>query len=157
VYLPLEHEAGDAIQFDWGDMNAFIGETRIPVSVLCAVLPYSGTPCAFVYHDKTILSFLHGHIRVFEYYGGVSRRCVYDNLRTAVKYGSGKNAVKQDDFRRVEAHYGFEAVFCNAYSGFLDADLAKGPDDVFTVQHKGLAAYDRLLGGGEDHGSDSRK
>lgn len=118
VYLPLEHEPGDSIQFDWGDMTAFIGATRIPVSVLCAVLPYSGTPCAFVYPDKTSLSFLHGHIRVFEYYGGVSRRCVYDNLRTAVKYGSGKNAVKQDDFRRVEAHYGFEAVFCNAYSGW---------------------------------------
>jgi len=118
VYLPLEHEPGDSIQFDWGDMNAFIGQTRLPVSVLCAVLPYSGSICAFVYPDKTTLSFLHGHIRVFEYFGGVSRRCVYDNLRTAVKSGSGKKAVKQDDFKRVEAHYGFEAVFCNAYSGW---------------------------------------
>jgi len=118
VYLPLEHEPGDSIQFDWGDMTAFIGEIRTPVSVLCAVLPYSGAPCAFVYPDKSALSFLHGHIRVFEYYGGVSRRCIYDNLRTAVKSGSGKEAVKQDEFKRVEAHYGFEAVFCNAYSGW---------------------------------------
>lgn len=117
VYLPLEHEPGDSIQFDWGDMTAFIGEIRTSVSVFCAVLPYSGMPCAFVYPDKSTLSFLYGHIQAFEYFGGVSRRCIYDNLRTAVKSGSGKDAVKQDAFKRIEAHYGFEAVFCNAYSG----------------------------------------
>ena len=118
VYLPLEHEPGDSIQFDWGDMNAYIGETRMPVSVFCAVLPYSGAICAFVYPDKTSLSFLHGHIQAFGYFEGVSRRCIYDNVRTATKSGSGKNVVKQDDFKRIEAHYGFEAVFCNAYSAW---------------------------------------
>ena len=35
VYLPLEHEPGDSIQFDWGDMTAYIGSTRVPVSVFC--------------------------------------------------------------------------------------------------------------------------
>lgn len=88
VYLPLEHEPGDSIQFDWGDMTAFIRDVRTSVSVFCAVLPYSGTPCAFVYLDKSTLSFIDGHIRTFEYFGGVSRRCVYDNLKTAVKSGS---------------------------------------------------------------------
>jgi len=41
----------------------------------------------------------------------------YDNLRTAVFGGSGKNAVKQERFRMLEAHYAFEAVFANADSG----------------------------------------
>jgi transposase len=119
VYLPLEHEPGGEIQFDWGDMNAYIGENRTPVSVFCAVLPFSGAFCAFVYPDKTELSFLDGHIQAFEYFGGVPRRCcVYDNLRTAVKSGSGSHAIKQDAFKRIEAHYGFESVFCNAYSGW---------------------------------------
>lgn len=118
VYLPLEHEPGDSIQFDWGDMKAFIGDARLPVSTFCAVLPFSGAICAFVYPDKSSLSFLHGHIKVFEWFEGVGRRCVYDNVRTAIKSGSGKGAVKQDNFKRIEAHYGFEAVFCNAYSGW---------------------------------------
>jgi DNA-binding XRE family transcriptional regulator len=78
VYLPLEHEPGDAIQFDWGEMKAYIDGVRLPVSVLCAVLPASGAICAFVYPDEKELSFLDGHIRVFEAYNGVSRRCVYD-------------------------------------------------------------------------------
>ena len=118
VYLPLEHEPGDSIQFDWGDMTAFIGDVRTSISVFCAVLPYSGTPCAFVYPDKSTLSFIDGHIKTFEYFEGVSRRCIYDNLKTAVKSGSGKDAVKQAAFKRIEAHYGFDAVFCNAASGW---------------------------------------
>lgn len=118
VFLPLDHEPGEAMQFDWGDMSAVIAGDKITVSVFCAVLPYSGALCAFVYPDKSTLSFLHGHIQAFEFFGGVARHCVYDNLKTAVKKGSGKNAVKQDSFIRLEAHYGFEAVFCNAASGW---------------------------------------
>ena len=34
--------------------------------------------------DMTIESFLEGHVRAFEWLGGVPRECVYDNLRSAV-------------------------------------------------------------------------
>lgn len=123
VFLPLDHEPGEAMQFDWGDMSAVIAGDKITVSVFCAVLPYSGALCAFVYPDKSTCSFLHGHIQAFEFFGGVARHCVYDNLKTAVKKGSGKNAVKQDSFIRLEAHYGFEAVFCNAASGWEKSNV----------------------------------
>lgn len=118
AYLPLEHEAGDTVEFDWGDMNAIIAGTRVPVSTFCAVLPFSGVLCAFVYPDKTELSFFDGIIQVFSFYDGVTRRGKFDNVRTALKSGSGKAAVKREEFKRIEAHYGFEAVFCNAYSGW---------------------------------------
>ena len=123
VFLPLDHEPGDAMQFDWGDMSAVIAGVKITVSVFCAALPHSGALCAFVYPDKSTLSFLHGHIQAFEFLGGVSRRCIYDNLKTAVKKGSGKNAVKQVNFIRLEAHYGFEAVFCNVASGWEKSNV----------------------------------
>ena len=32
---------------------------------------------------------------------------------------------------------------------FLDADVSKEPEDVITVQHKGLSVYDQLIKGGE--------
>jgi transposase len=133
VYLPLKYEPGDAIQFDWGEMKAYVGGVKIPVSVLCAVLPCSGAISAFVYPDEKELSFLDGHIRVFETFGGVSRRCIYDNLRVAAKSGSGKKAVKQDDFMRVEAHYGFEAVFCNAYSAWEKSSVENAVAIVRTI------------------------
>ena len=34
--------------------------------------------------DMTIESFLEGHVRAFDWLGGVPRECVYDNLRSAV-------------------------------------------------------------------------
>ena len=123
VFLPLDHEPGEAMQFDWGDMSAVIAGAKIVVSVFCAALPHSGALCAFVYPDKSTLSFLHGHIQAFEFFGGVARRCVYDNLKTAVKKGSGKNAVKQTNFIRLEAHYGFEGVFCNVASGWEKSNV----------------------------------
>jgi transposase len=123
VFLPLEHEPGEAMQFDWGDMSAVIVGDKITVSVFCAALPHSGALCAFVYPDKSTLSFLHGHMEAFEFFGGVARQCIYDNLRTAVKKGSGKNAVKQDNFMRLEAHYGFEAIFCNVASGWEKSNV----------------------------------
>ncbi len=123
VFLPLDHEPGDEMQFDWGDMTAVIGDSKVVVSVFCAVLPYSGALCAFVYPDKSTLSFLHGHIQAFEFFGGVPQRCVYDNLKTAVKKGSGKNAVKQHNFTRLEAHYGFEGIFCNVAAGWEKSNV----------------------------------
>jgi transposase len=122
-FLPLQHEAGETVQFDWGDMAAHIGGEKTVVSVLVAVLPHSGAPCAFVYPDKTMLSFADGHVRAFAFFGGVGRTSTYDNLRTAVFSGSGKNAVKQDAFKRIEAHYGFEAVFCNRASGWEKSNV----------------------------------
>jgi transposase len=122
-FLPLRHEAGETVQFDWGDMGAYIDGVKTVVSVFVAVLPYSGAPCAFVYPDKSMLSFADGHVRAFEFIGGVCRTATYDNLRTAVYSGSGKNAVKQKAFLRIEAHYGFEAVFCNRAAGWEKSNV----------------------------------
>lgn len=118
VFLPLSHEPGDTIQFDWGDMTAVISTVKTVVSIFCAALPFSGYILGYAYPDKSTLSFLDGHIKTFEQLDGVSRNCVYDNLKTAVKRGSGKNAEKQEQFMRLEAHYGFNSVFCNVASGW---------------------------------------
>ena len=38
-FLPLEHEPGEAMQIDWGDMSAYIGGVKTVVSVFVAALP----------------------------------------------------------------------------------------------------------------------
>jgi hypothetical protein len=132
-FLPLEHEPGEAIQIDWGDMSAYIDDVKCVVSVFVAVLPHSCAVCAFVYPDKTMLSFADGHVRVFSRWAGVSRTCTYDNLTTAVKCGTGKNAVTQDNYKRLEAHYGFQPVFCNRAAGWEKSNVENGVDVVRTI------------------------
>lgn len=117
IYIPLEHAPGNSIQFDWGDNVAVIGNVRTVVSTFCAAFPNSSAIIGFVYPNKKMPSFLDGQIQTFNFFNGVPKKCVYDNLKTAVLEGSGINAVKQSDFKRLEAHYGFESVFCNIASG----------------------------------------
>jgi transposase len=126
-FIPLRHEMGAAAQFDWGDAVANIAGTKTVVSVFVAVLPFSGAVCAFAYPDKTNLSFFHGNVRAFEWFGGVPRQCcVYDNLRSAVLSGYGKDASMQERFKRFAAHYGFEAEFCNIASGWEKSNVENG-------------------------------
>jgi len=118
IFVPLEFEPGEAMEFDWGDVYAYIKKVKTRVSVFCVVLPYSyGIFCA-VFPDKTSSSFFMGHVMAFEYFGGVPLRCIYDNLKSVVLEGSGKDAIKQEKFKKLEAHYAFEGIMCNAYSGW---------------------------------------
>jgi len=126
-FIPLAHEMGDSVQVDWlEDVVAIIGGIKNTVQVLVFALPYSGAVCAFVYPDKTMLSFAHGHVRYFEWLSGVCRRTTYDNLKTAVLSGSGKNAVTQEAFKKIEQHYAFTAEFCNRASGWEKSNAENG-------------------------------
>ena len=127
AFIPLEHEMGDCVQVDWlEDVVAIIDGIRTLVQVLVFALPYSGAVCAFVYPDKTALSFLHGHVKYLEWLQGVTHRFVYDLLKTAAYSGSGTNAVAQESFKRFAQHYAFVAEFCNRAAGWEKSNAENG-------------------------------
>ena len=127
AFIPLEHEMGDCVQVDWlEDVVAFIGGVRALVQVLVFALPYSAAVCAFVYPDKTMLSFLHGHVKYMGWLQGVTRRFLYDLLKTAALRGSGINAVAQESFTRFAQHYAFVPEFCNRESGWEKSNAENG-------------------------------
>ena len=126
-FIPLLHEMGDSVQVDWlEDVIAFLDGIRMVVQALVFALPYSGAVCSFVYPDRTTLCFLHGHVKFFEWLMGVVKRCTYDNLRTAVLSGSGKNAATQEDFVKIARHYSFVPEFCNRASGWEKSNAENG-------------------------------
>ena len=105
------------MQVDWNEVKVSIGGHLWKVPVFCAVLPCSYGIFAMVMPNMQMPCFIEAHTEAFRFFRGVSQRIFYDNLRTAVLSGVGKNAVKQERFRMLEAHYAFEAVFMNAESG----------------------------------------
>jgi len=126
-FIPLEHEMGDCMQIDWlENVTVIMDGVKTIVQVFVCALPYSAAVCAFVYPDKTMLSFLHGHVKAFTWLNGVVRRCVYDNVRTAVLSGSGKNAVTQEEFKRIERHFSFRSEFCNRAAGWEKSNAENG-------------------------------
>jgi transposase len=126
AFVPLDFEPGELMQVDWGDMRAFIGGVNTNISVFVTVLPYSYAIYASVFPDKSEMCVVEGHVRAFSFYGGVTRRCLYDNMRTAAASGSGVHAVKHKKLMELEAHYGFEGNFCNVASGWEKGGVENG-------------------------------
>ena len=118
AFVPLSFEPGESMQVDWCEIKAVIDGYAHTVPVFCAALPYSYAIFVAVLPDMKMPNFIEAHMMAMEWFGGVPEYVTYDCLRTAVFSGSGKYAVKQERFKALEAHYAYEAVFCNAESGW---------------------------------------
>jgi transposase len=108
------YRPGQVLQLDWAEMPTrpmLLGRER-RVYALLASLPYSGAQTVFFSFDLTVESFLEGHVRAFEWLGGVPRECVYDNLRSVVARREGESVIWNRRFLHLRGHYGFHAHAC---------------------------------------------
>ena len=70
------------------------------------------------------------HTRSFSALGGVARRGIYDNMRTAVdKVKKGKGRTVNARFAVMCAHYLFDADFCNVASGWEKGVVERNVQD----------------------------
>src|SRR3546814_9511123 len=70
------------------------------------------------------------HNHAFRVLGGVPRRGIYDNMRTAVdKVGRGKARTVNTRFLTMVSHYLFEAEFCNPAAGWEKGQVEKNVQD----------------------------
>ena len=70
------------------------------------------------------------HNHAFRVLGGVPRRGIYDNMRTAVdKVGRGKERKVNARFSAMVSHFLFEAEFCNPASGWEKGQIEKNVQD----------------------------
>jgi transposase len=112
------YRPGQVMQVDWAEMPtrpSVLGRERRVYALICA-LPFSGASTAHFTFDMTIESFLQGHVRAFDWLGGVPRECVYDNLRAAVakreKLGATEVVHWNPRFQQLRGHYAFHAHAC---------------------------------------------
>jgi transposase len=118
VFIPLEFGPGEEAQFDWGEADAVINGVERRVFLFCVRSCYSGACFVRGYETEKQEAFLDGHVRAFEFFGGVPRRGCYDNLKTAViAVGKGQERVLTDRFRDLRSHYVFDVRFCNVARG----------------------------------------
>ena len=108
------YRPGQVLQLDWGEMptRPKIGGRERRVYALVATLPYSAAQTAHFSFDLTAESFLEGHVRIFDWLGGVVRECVYDNLRSAVARRDGDQITWNQRFVTLRGHYAFHAHAC---------------------------------------------
>jgi transposase len=108
------YRPAQVLQLDWAEMPtrpAIAGRER-RVYALVAALPYSGAQTAFFSFDLKLESFLEGHVRAFEFFAGVPRECVYDNLRSVVARRERDEVVWNARFLHLRGHYAFHSSAC---------------------------------------------
>src|SRR3954454_13392996 len=112
VFVPLAHRPGEG-QVDFGQAEVILDGRPTKVALFVMTLPYSDAIFVCAFPRECTEAFLEGHVRAFEFFGGVPRRISYDNLRIAVsRITGGRGREVTDEFRRLRSHYLFEAHFC---------------------------------------------
>jgi transposase len=115
AFLSLAFAPGECAQVDWGCAGTLaVGNAKRRLSFFAMVLCYSRK----LYVEFTLLErqeqFLACHHNAFLYFGGVPRRVMVDNLRSAVlSHPAGQQAVYHPRYLDFAAHYGFQIRACN--------------------------------------------
>lgn len=130
TYVPLTFGPGEAFQFDWSEDWAVIGGERMKLQVAHFKLSYSRVFILRAYPLQTHEMLFDAHNHAFAIFGGVPRRGIYDNMKTAVdKVRSGKQRDVNARFAALVSHYLFEAEFCNPASGWEKGQIEKNVRD----------------------------
>jgi transposase len=118
--------AGEAFQFDWSEDWAVIAGERTKLQVAHFKLCCSRAFFLRAYRQQTHEMLFDAHNHAFRVLGGVPRRGISDNMRTAVdKVGRGKNRQVNARFAAMVSHFLFEAEFCNPASGWEKGQIEK--------------------------------
>ena len=130
TFIPLTFGAGEAFQFDWSEDWAVIAGVRTKLQVAHFKLSHSRAFYLRAYLLQTHEMLFDAHNHAFEVFGGVPRRGIYDNMRTAVdKVGRGKQRDVNSRFAAMVSHFLFEAEFCNPASGWEKGQVEKNVRD----------------------------
>jgi len=111
----FETAAGEQLQVDWIEFRRTAGNA---LAAFVAVLGCSRASYVEYVTDERIATLLGCHRRAFEFFGGVPRSVLYDNVKTVVikrdAYGPGRHQFHATflDFAR---HHGFLPRLCRPY------------------------------------------
>jgi transposase len=118
AFLPQTVFAGEEAQVDWASFGTIqVGKAERKLSCFLMVLSHSRASYGRFTYDQSLASFLLAHEEAFRFFGGVPRRCRYDNLKSAVIERHGQAVRYNDSLLEFAGHYCFKPSACNPFSG----------------------------------------
>jgi transposase len=130
AYVPLKFDLGEAFQFDWSEEHLVIGGVWRKILAAHLKLCASRAFVLSAYPTQSHEMLFDAHTRAFTALGGIPRRGIYDNMKTAVdKVKTGKGRVINTRFAAMASHYLFDADFCNVASGWEKGVVEKNVQD----------------------------
>ncbi len=108
-FLRLEMLPAEQAQVDWGHFgSSTIGQAKRGLYAFVMTLSWSRMVWLQFFHDMQMANFCRGHIDAFEFFKGVPRQLLYDNLKSAVIERSGRTIIFNEKLLEIASHYGFE-------------------------------------------------
>ncbi len=118
VFLDLHHPGGEA-QVDFGEVILYENGEELKKHQLVLSFPYSNAGYVQLTHTEQSEALFEALEQIFRHIGCVPKKVWFDQMSTAAlrKKDEAGNVRMSDRLTRFSAHYGFDAVFCNPYSG----------------------------------------
>ena len=130
AFVPMSFEFGEAFQFDWSEEGLVVGGVYHHMQVSHFKLCASRAFWVVAYPSQGHEMLFDAHTRSFAALGGVARRGIYDNMKTAVdKVKKGKGRIVNARFNAMCSHYLFDPDFCNVASGWEKGVVEKNVQD----------------------------
>ena len=107
--MRIQHKPGDAMQVDWAGntldiYDSVTGEVS-RAYLFVAVLPCSCMAYTEVCGDMQLEAWLLCHVHAFNYFGGVPRLLIPDNLKTGVTKNTRYETVLNRSYQEMAEHY----------------------------------------------------
>lgn len=119
AFVPLSFTSAERGEVDFGHAVVRVAGQELQAPFLAARLRYSGAMFLAAFPTERQDAFLLGQRWAFEFWGGVPRSVVYDNLKPAVaQVLRGHSRQEQQAFRHFHSVYGYEAIFANPHAGW---------------------------------------
>ena len=140
-FLTLSFAPGECAQVDWGSYGSVnVGETTRRLSFFVMVLCFSRMMYVEFTVSQTMEHFLACHKNAFDFFGGVPKKIMVDNLKSAVlKRVIGHEPVFNPKYLDFANHYGFAIVPCGVGKGNEKGRVESG---VGYVKKNFLAGFD---------------
>ena len=85
AFVPLSFAPGEAYQFDWSHETITLQGLPLVIKAAHMKLSHSRMPFVRAFFRETQELVFDAHDKAFEFYGGICRRGIYDNMKTAVE------------------------------------------------------------------------
>jgi len=112
--LHVEHKPGERMEVDWAGDTASIADNvsgkPIPVYVFVAVLPCSGYAYAEGFLNRGMESWITAHVHAYQFFGGVPRLLIPDNLKTGVDKADWYSPVINKTYHEMAEYYGTAVI-----------------------------------------------
>jgi transposase len=107
--MHITRRPGETLEVDWAGQTVSITDTDtggpITVYIFVASLPYSGYSYVEAFLSQKQESWITAHVNAYEFFGGVTRILVPDNLKTGVDKVTKSETLINRTYQEMSQHY----------------------------------------------------